>query len=139
MRTPQERQRPRSTAYESNGTLSYQASSFPQLMQAERGWTTERRSGTRAATTFTKLPSARAGQNASTPRATSTSALSADEALRLRPGGFDGIESMPPRRAARPVAASSVAPIATAIDAPCVLPTERASRPGDERYPAKPS
>src|SRR5438034_6665848 len=76
MPTPQERQRPRSTAYESSGTLSYQASSVLQLMQAERGRTTERRSGTRAATTFTKLPSARAGQNASTPRATSTSALS---------------------------------------------------------------
>src|SRR5438094_131890 len=44
-------------------------------MQAERGRTTERRSGTRAAMTFTKLPSARAGQTASTPRATSTSAL----------------------------------------------------------------
>src|SRR5438067_2332270 len=43
----------------------------------------ERRSGTRAAITFTKLPSARAGQNASTPRATSTSALSAAGRHRL--------------------------------------------------------
>src|SRR5919108_528636 len=84
MRTPQERQRPRSTAYETSGTLSYQASSAPQLMHAERGRTTERRSGTRAATTFTKLPSARAGQNASTPRATSTPALSAARRRGLR-------------------------------------------------------
>ena len=49
------------------------------------------------------------------------------------------MESVSPGRAARPVAASSVAPIALAIDAPCVLPTERASRPGDERRSAKPS
>ena len=49
----------------------------PQLMQAEAGRTTERRSGTRAATTFRKLPSASAGQKANRPRATSTLALSA--------------------------------------------------------------
>src|SRR5207249_4757279 len=35
-------------------------------------------------------------------------------------------------RAARPLAASSVAPIALAIDPLCVLPRERPSRPGDE-------
>src|SRR5205823_5420647 len=54
-------------------------------------------------------------------------------------GGSGEMESVPPDRAARPVAASSVAPIALAIHAPCVLPTERASRPGDERHSARPS
>ena len=38
-----------------------------------------------------------------------------------------------PRAALPPDAASSVAPIATAIGAPCVLASERASHPGDER------
>src|SRR5437667_747994 len=33
---------------------------------------------------------------------------------------------------------SSVAPISMDMDTPCVLPRERASRPGDERYSAKP-
>src|SRR5436190_22631792 len=60
-----ERQRPRRSAYESRGTLSYQAIAVSQLMQAEPGDTSERRSGTRAATTFRKLPTARPGQNAS--------------------------------------------------------------------------
>src|SRR5437660_4075935 len=79
------------------GTLSYQASSAPQLMQAERGRTTERRSGTRAATTLTKLPSARAGQNASTPRAKSTSALSAGAGSRLRMGALARVAGGWPR------------------------------------------
>src|SRR6266480_7830899 len=77
MRTPQVRQRPRSQSHESTGTLSRHASSVPQLMQADAGRTTERRSGTRAATTFKKLPSASAGQNANRPRARSTLLLSA--------------------------------------------------------------
>src|SRR5690242_7923581 len=46
---------------------------------------------------------------------------------------------MPPGRAARPLAASSVAPISLDMDAPCVLPRERASHPSDERLYAKPS
>ena len=54
-------------------------------------------------------------------------------------GGFGEISAEPPGRAARPEAASSVAPIATAIGAPCVLASERASHPGDERHSAKPS
>ncbi len=54
-------------------------------------------------------------------------------------GGFGGKQSVPPGRAARPLAPSSVAPISTDMDAPCVLPRERPSRPGDERFPAKPS
>src|SRR5438094_709508 len=54
-------------------------------------------------------------------------------------GGFGEKEAVPPGRAARPVAASSVAPIALAIGAPCVLPTERASHPGDEHHSAKTS
>ena len=44
--------------------LSYQAISVPQLMHADGGRTTDRRSGTRAATTFRKLPIASAGANA---------------------------------------------------------------------------
>ena len=44
--------------------LSCQASVVPQAMQAEAGFTTERRSGTRAATTLRKLPSARPGTKA---------------------------------------------------------------------------
>ena len=51
--------------------LSRAASSVPQLIQAEAGLTTERRSGTRAATTFRKLPSARPGANAKAATASS--------------------------------------------------------------------
>ncbi len=61
---PQERQRPRSMAHETSGMLSYQASVVPQLMHADAGFTTERRSGTRAATTLRKLPSASPGTRA---------------------------------------------------------------------------
>ena len=56
------RQRPRSSANESSGTLSYHASGVPHAMHAEPGLTSERRSGMRAATTFRKLPNARPGQ-----------------------------------------------------------------------------
>src|SRR5436190_1147399 len=58
------RQRPRSSANESSGRLSYHASGVPQAMQAEPGRTTERRSGILAATTFRKLPIARPGRSA---------------------------------------------------------------------------
>src|SRR5512132_2282363 len=58
------RQRPRSSANESSGTLSYHASEVPHAMQAEPGLTSERRSGMRAATTFRKLPNARPGRSA---------------------------------------------------------------------------
>src|ERR671931_1639179 len=54
-------------------------------------------------------------------------------------GEFGDIKSVPPGRAARPLAASSVAPISTDMDAPCVLPRERASHRGDEEQSAKPS
>src|SRR3954468_10868081 len=47
-------------------------------------------------------------------------------------GGFGEIHAVPLGRAARPLAASSVAPISMDMDAPCVLPRERASHPGDE-------
>src|SRR5204863_7736618 len=60
-----ERQRPSRSPYESRGTLSYQAIGVSQLMQAEPGETSDRRSGTRAATTLRKLPTARPGANAS--------------------------------------------------------------------------
>src|SRR6185312_13166098 len=54
-------------------------------------------------------------------------------------GGLGGTQSVPSDRAARPEAVSSVAPIALAIDAPCVLASERPSRPDDERRATKPS
>ena len=45
----------------------------------------------------------------------------------------------PSGRAARPDAASSVAPIATAMGTPCVLASERPPHPADEQHSAKPS
>ncbi len=54
-------------------------------------------------------------------------------------GECDEIQSVPPGRAARPHAASSVAHVPTGTRAPCVLAWERPSHPGDERYSAKPS
>src|SRR5690349_8688036 len=80
MPTPHERQRPRSTSQERTGTLSYQAISAPQAMQAEGGETTDRRSGTRAATTFRNEPSAWPGARA---RAASPTSRSAAPAARL--------------------------------------------------------
>ena len=50
-----------------------------------------------------------------------------------------GHQVVPPGRAGRPDAVSSVAPIALAIGAPCVLASEHPAHPGDERRPAKPS
>src|SRR5919198_3613967 len=64
MRTPQARQRPRSHRYERTGMLSRAAIGVAQDMHEEAGRTIDRRSGTRAATTFRKLPSARPGKNA---------------------------------------------------------------------------
>src|SRR5258708_39312737 len=61
MRAPQLRQRPRSATYEKSGTFSYHASSRAQLMHADPGVTTERRKGTRAASTLRNEPSARPG------------------------------------------------------------------------------
>src|SRR3954452_23790676 len=58
---PQWRHRPRSTAYETSGMLSYHAMLVSQLGHAEPGETIERFSGSRAATTFRKLPTARPG------------------------------------------------------------------------------
>jgi hypothetical protein len=49
------------------------------------------------------------------------------------------VTAMPPGRAARPEAASSVAPVVLTTGAPCVLASERPSHPGDERHSAKPS
>ena len=54
-------------------------------------------------------------------------------------GGAGEASAEPPGHAARSDAASSVASIAVAIDAPCVLASERASRPGCERRLASPS
>src|SRR5438093_1265044 len=58
---PQARQRPRRRRYETSGRLSSGAIGVAQDMQADAGRTTERRRGTRAATTFRKLPSASPG------------------------------------------------------------------------------
>src|SRR5205823_7271938 len=70
MRTPQCRQRPCRRTKDRTGTLSYQASAVPHDMQAEPGRTTERRSGTRAATTFRKLPRAKPGTSETAATAT---------------------------------------------------------------------
>src|SRR6266576_5056680 len=60
-----------------SGMLSYQRISSAQDMQADGGRTMERRRGTRAATTFRKLPSARPGAKTTAARAKSTMAVSA--------------------------------------------------------------
>src|SRR3954454_21215109 len=65
MPVPQVRQRPRRSSQERTGTLSYHAICVPQDMQAERPVATERRSGTRATTTFRNEPRASAGKNES--------------------------------------------------------------------------
>ncbi len=57
----------------------------------------------------------------------------------LRLGGSGEISAESPGRAGRPDAASSVAPIATTIGAPCVLASERPAHPGNERHSARPS
>src|SRR6185295_1088247 len=53
---PHARQRPRKAAKETSGTLSCQAIALPQPGHAEPGRHTLRPSGTRAMTTFRKLP-----------------------------------------------------------------------------------
>src|SRR6266511_1375869 len=55
--------------------LSYHASSVLHAVHADGGWTTDRRSGTRAATTFKKLPIASPGRKA----------MAASAASKLRP------------------------------------------------------
>src|SRR4051812_38871578 len=64
IRVPQRRQRPRSSTYETSGTLSRRGIGARQPMHAEPGRTTDRRSGTRAATTPRKLPTASPGASA---------------------------------------------------------------------------
>src|SRR5262245_44021109 len=75
--TEQSRQRPRKASHETSGTLSYQRSSCPHAMHAEGGCTIERFNGTRAATTFRKLPSASPGAKAIAAKAVPTRGLSA--------------------------------------------------------------
>src|SRR6266849_6004944 len=87
MWTPHERQRPRRSAYESIGTLSYHAISSPQSMHAEPGLTSDRRSGTRAATTFRNEPRAKPGARASAARPIVV-VLSAAKRHRLRNSYF---------------------------------------------------
>src|SRR5215210_6426107 len=55
------RHRPRKSRYESTGMLSRQAIGVPHSMHADAGETIDARRGTRAATTFRKLPSASPG------------------------------------------------------------------------------
>src|SRR5512132_4203770 len=83
MRTPQCRQRPRSRPYETSGTLSYQRISCAHDMHADGGRTIDRRSGTRAATTFRKLPRASAGANTTAASAKSTLARAVRGLLRV--------------------------------------------------------
>src|SRR5579884_2976575 len=64
MGTPHLRQRPRSASHETTGTLSYQAIGSLHARHADPGETIDRRSGTRAATTFRNDPTARPGRNA---------------------------------------------------------------------------
>jgi (1->4)-alpha-D-glucan 1-alpha-D-glucosylmutase len=57
-------------------------------------------------------------------------------------GGLDETTAVPPERAARPDAASSVAPVASRDSrtrSVCVLASERSWSPGGERHSAKPS
>src|SRR5512133_2173886 len=83
MCTPQFRQRPRSSAYETSGTLSCQRISCAHDMHADGGRTIDRRSGTRAATTFRKLPSASPGANTTAASAKSTLARAVRGLLRI--------------------------------------------------------
>ncbi len=53
--------------------------------------------------------------------------------------GLTKYSAVPPGRAARPEAVSSLAPMLKSIGTPCVLASERPSHPGDEQYSAKPS
>src|SRR6266545_1720045 len=85
MRAPQERQRPRKTAYDTSGTLSYHAISVPHVGHAERGLTSERRSGRRAATTLRKLPRASAGAKTKAASATSTPGFIGGSGAGLKP------------------------------------------------------
>ena len=63
--------------------MSRHESSVPQLMQADGGETTERFSGTRAATTFRNDPMASAGKKASPAAAKLMTSLSAEGARGL--------------------------------------------------------
>src|SRR5258707_15746320 len=67
--------------------LSRSRISVPQCMQAERGLTTERPSGSRAATTFRKLPIASPGAKTTAARAKFTIVVSADAACALSRSG----------------------------------------------------
>ena len=62
--TPQLRQRPRRRRYEITGMLSRGAIGVSHDGHADGGWTIDRPTGSRAATTFRKLPTASPGTNA---------------------------------------------------------------------------
>ena len=70
----------------SSGTLSYQAIGVEQAPQAERGCRSDRRSGSRAATTLRKLPTARPGSSANAPSVTAIYLMRTDGRPR-RSGG----------------------------------------------------
>jgi hypothetical protein len=73
-------------------------------MQADGGRTIERRNGTRAATTFRKLPSARPGAKTNAARAKSTSFVSAGPVPELRDARVDaGRAGVARPRSLRPV------------------------------------
>src|SRR5712691_3044412 len=84
IRTAQCRQRPRSTAYDTSGTLWYQRISCPHCMHADGGRMIDRFNGTRAATTFRNDPRASPGASATAARAKSTEGLSARTVPELR-------------------------------------------------------
>jgi GT2 family glycosyltransferase len=68
-----------------------------------------------------------------------TAASRAWASVRGQSGGSGETTAMPSRRAARPEAASSVAPRLESLGTPCVLPSERPSHPDDERRSTRPS
>src|SRR3954466_15957705 len=86
MGVSQSRQRPRRRTYERSGMLSRERISAPQCMHDDRGFTIERLRGSRAATTFMKLPTARLGTKATAASPGSTGAVSAVETRGLRSG-----------------------------------------------------
>src|SRR5512132_4472895 len=81
----QTRQRPRRSAKDSSGMLSYHARTASHVMQADRDRTTGRRNGIRAARTPRKLPIARPGSSDRRARAgAGARAIILLSALRLR-------------------------------------------------------
>src|SRR6185312_9030801 len=125
MRVRQLLQRPRSTTHETSGTLSYHAILWLHDMHAEGGETIERRSGTRAATTFRNEPSASAGAKNRLASAKSMCLVSAAGVPWLRDGRLLGPGGVPEEdRVGQPVVVDAGA----ALDAHLEIDAERRER-----------